>query len=250
MADSAKNSVGRTGPTVNDTGLSSTALEDACPTRRTPNYPPWVRNDLERDYYDSEWGVPVTNERGMFERVCLEGFQAGLSWYTVLSKRDGFRTVFAGFDPQVVAAFTEDDAERILQDERIIRNQLKVRATISNARLVLELRERAAAGDEHLAGFYLPNGMWVEPGLPAFIWSHLPERTITPSTVEQVPASDDVAQTMSKAFKKMGGKFLGPTSCYALMCAIGMVDAHLLDSHRRGVMGLFDERGYRLPLRV
>ena len=211
------------------------------------NYPAWVRNDLERDYYDTEWGVPVADERGMLERVCLEGFQSGLSWYTVLVKRPAFRELFANFVPDALVKFTNDDVERLLQDERIIRNRLKIQATISNALLTIELRDRAAAGDTSLAGFYLPNGQWVEPGLPAFIWSFLPERTITPRELSEVPAQDDVSAAMAKAFKKLGGKFLGPTSCYALMCAIGMVDAHLLDSHRRGVMGLFDENGRLLP---
>ena len=179
----------------------------------------------------------------MLERVCLEGFQAGLSWYTVLVKRPVFREVFADFVPEKLAAFTDDDVERLLHDKRIIRNNLKIRATVSNARLTLSLRERAAAGDESLAGFHLPNGLWVEPGLPAFIWSFLPESTITPKTLEEVPTQNDVSAAMSKAFKKLGGKFLGPTSCYALMCAIGMVDAHLLDSHRRGSSGLFTPEG-------
>ena len=155
-------------------------------------YPAWVRHDLERDYYDKEWGIPITHETGMLERVCLEGFQAGLSWYTVLVKRPVFREVFANFLPEKLAAFTDDDVERLLHDKRIIRNNLKIRATISNARLTLDLRERAAAGDESLAGFYLPNGLWVEPGLPAFIWSFLPESTITPSTLEEVPTQNDV----------------------------------------------------------
>ena len=206
-------------------------------------YPAWVRHDLERDYYDKEWGIPITHETGMLERVCLEGFQAGLSWYTVLVKRPVFREVFADFVPEKLAAFTDDDVERLLHDKRIIRNNLKIRATVSNARLTLSLRERAAAGDESLAGFHLPNGLWVEPGLPAFIWSFLPESTITPKTLEEVPTQNDVSAAMSKAFKKLGGKFLGPTSCYALMSAIGMVDAHLVDSHRRGSSGLFTPEG-------
>ena len=155
-------------------------------------YPAWVRHDLERDYYDKEWGIPITHETGVLERVCLEGFQAGLSWYTVLVKRPVFREVFANFLPEKLAAFTDDDVERLLHDKRIIRNNLKIRATISNARLTLE---------------------------------------------------NDVSAAMSKAFKKLGGKFLGPTSCYALMCAIGMVDAHLVDSHRRGSSGLFTPEG-------
>ena len=210
-------------------------------------YPAWVRNDLERDYYDEEWGVPITDETGILERICLEGFQAGLSWYTVLVKRPVFREVFAGFVPEKLITFTDDDVERLLKDERIIRNLLKIRATISNARLTLDLRKRAAAGDESLAGFYLPNGSWVEPGLPAFIWSFLPEETITPRSLDEVPTQDDVSENMAKAFKKLGGKFLGPTSCYALMCAIGMVDAHLTDSHRRGSSGLFTPEGKLRP---
>ena len=106
------------------------------------NYPAWVRNDLERDYYDTEWGVPVTDERGMLERVCLEGFQSGLSWYTVLVKRPAFRELFANFVPDALVKFTNDDVERLLQDERIIRNRLKVQAAIFNARQILQLQQQ------------------------------------------------------------------------------------------------------------
>lgn len=210
-------------------------------------YPDWVRHDIERAYYDTEWGVPVTDERGVFERVCLEGFQAGLSWYTILSKREAFREAFAHFDPEAVAAFTDETVECLMQDKRIVRNRLKIRAAVSNAKLTLELRARAEAGKEPLAGFTLPNGMEVAPGLPAFIWSYLPAQTIIPHTLEQIPVQDVTSGKMARDFKRLGGKFLGPVSCYALMCALGMVDAHLLDSHRRGVSGLFTPLGDRLP---
>ena len=132
-------------------------------------YPAWVRNDLERDYYDTEWGVPVTDERGMLERVCLEGFQSGLSWYTVLVKRPAFRELFANFVPDALVKFTNDDVERLLQDERIIRNHLKIQATISNALLTIELRDRAAAGTPRWRAFICQMVSGLSPGCqPSF----------------------------------------------------------------------------------
>ena len=110
----------------------------------TPNYPTWVTNNLLRDYYDTEWGVPVTDERGLFEALSLEAFQVGLSWHTILARREAFRRAFEGFDPERIAAFTEQDVVRLLEDEGIIRNERKIRAVISNARLTLRMRELAA----------------------------------------------------------------------------------------------------------
>lgn len=123
----------------------------------TPSYPMWVTDELLRDYYDTEWGMPVTDERGIFEALSLEAFQVGLSWRTILARREAFRRAFEGFDPERVAAFTNQDVARLLQDEEIIRNERKIRAVISNARLALRMRELAAtprdayAEDIHLS---------------------------------------------------------------------------------------------------
>ena len=116
----------------------------AKPLENTPNYPTWVTDELLRDYYDTEWGMPVTDERGLFEALSLEAFQVGLSWRTILARREAFRHAFEGFDPERVAAFTDQDVARLLQNEDIIRNERKIRAVISNARLTLRMRELAA----------------------------------------------------------------------------------------------------------
>lgn len=206
--------------------------------------PIWANDDgLMRDYYDTEWGVPVVSEKGVFERACLEGFQAGLSWRTILVKREAFRAVFAGFDPDVVATFNEDDVVRLSQDARIIRHPGKIRAAISNAQATLKLRERAASGEEGLQGFTLRNGLKVEPGLPALVWGFMPEHSPAPSSFAEVPTQDETSASLAKALKKNGFKFIGPTSAYALMEAIGLVDTHLVSSHRRGVSKLWDVNG-------
>lgn len=249
----------------------------------TPNYPTWVTNDLLRDYYDTEWGVPVTDERGLFEALSLEAFQVGLSWHTILARREAFRRAFEGFDPERIAAFTDRDVARLLEDEGIIRNERKIRAVISNARLTLRMRELAATpqgasaedirlplispactptpttvdsaeapnarrrrvralGHEELERMHeraLPDGTRVPGGLPAWLWSFAPSETITPRTLDEIPTGTAESALLAKSFKALGGVFLGPVTAYALMCAVGMVDAHLLDSHRRGCSGLF-----------
>lgn len=206
--------------------------------------PIWANDDgLMRNYYDTEWGVPVVSEQGVFERACIEGFQAGLSWRTILVKREAFREVFAGFDPDVVATFTEDDVVRLAQDARIIRHTGKIRAAISNAQATIALRERAAAGEEGLQGFTLRNGLDVAPGLPALVWGFMPEHSPAPRVLSDIPTQDTTSAALAKALKKNGFKFIGPTSAYALMEAIGIVDTHLIDSHRRGVSKLWDAHG-------
>jgi DNA-3-methyladenine glycosylase I len=159
-------------------------------------------------YHDEEWGFPVLDERGLFERMSLEAFQSGLSWRTVLLKRDAFREVFADFDPDVVASFRHADVERLLGDERIIRNRRKIEATIANA---------AAAVDTRVAG---------EP-LDALIREHTPAPRDAPASWGDVPAT--VAETVSLAreLKRRGFRFVGPTTLYALMQACGLVDDHL-----------------------
>lgn len=207
--------------------------------------PAWAEtNTLMRDYYDTEWGVPVTTEQGVYERLCLEGFQAGLSWQTILVKRPAFREVFEDFNPVMVARFTDADVERLTHDARIIRHHGKIRAAIANARATLEVRTRAASGDQALQGFEIPRSgmspLHIEPGLPALVWSFKPEATPRPRVLADIPTQDALSASLAKRLKAEGFKFIGPTSAYALMEAIGIIDTHLVDSHRRGVSGLYE----------
>lgn len=184
--------------------------------------PPWAATDpLLRDYYDTEWGMPVRDEQGLFERLSLEAFQAGLSWELVLRKREGFRAAFAGFDPERVAEFGEGDVEKLLENPEIIRNRRKIEAVIRNARAVLVLRE--------------------DGGLVDLIWSHQPAENLAPETLADIPSRSPESEALSKALKKAGLTFVGPVMCFALMEAIGMVDTHLLGSHRRGTSGVWGE---------
>ncbi|MFS2156779.1 DNA-3-methyladenine glycosylase I [Pseudomonas sp. Pseusp122] len=182
--------------------------------------PPWAATDLLlKHYYDTEWGMPIHDERGLFERLSLEAFQSGLSWLTILRKREAFRAAFAQFDPDKVAAFDQDDIARLMNDVGIIRNRAKILATINNARATIKLRE--------------------DGGLADFIWSFKPLVTPTPRTIEDVPTTSAESLAMSKALRKRGFSFVGPTTMFALMEAIGMVDTHLLDSYRRGSSGIW-----------
>ncbi|GAB3118815.1 DNA-3-methyladenine glycosylase I [Glaciibacter psychrotolerans] len=182
--------------------------------------PTWAATDpLMRDYYDTEWGVPVRDEHGLFERISLEAFQAGLSWATILKKRPAFRSAFDGFDPDVVAGYTERDVERLLGDARIVRNRLKVNATITNARATIALR--------------------ADGGLVDFVWSFQPAETPHPHTSAEVPTQSVESVALSKALRARGFAFVGPTTMFALMEAIGIVDTHLLGSHRRGSSGVW-----------
>ncbi len=184
--------------------------------------PAWAATtDLLRHYYDTEWGMPVRDEQGLFERLSLEAFQAGLSWELVLRKREGFRAAFAGFDPERVAEFGEGDVEKLLENPEIIRNRCKIEAVIRNARAVLELRE--------------------DGGLVDLIWSHQPAENLAPETLADIPSRSPESEALSKALKKAGLTFVGPVMCFALMEAIGMVDTHLLGSHRRGTSGVWGE---------
>ena len=151
----------------------------------TPSYPTWVTDELLRDYYDAEWGMPITDERGLFEALSLEAFQVGLSWRTILARREAFRRAFEGFDPERVAAFTDQDIARLLQDEDIIRNERKIRAVISNARLTIRMRELAAVPHETYAeDIRLPSSF---PLLPQPLRIAL--RRQTPAVVEFVPSA-------------------------------------------------------------
>ena len=182
--------------------------------------PAWAATDpLLREYYDTEWGMPVRDERGLFERLSLEAFQSGLSWATILRKRPAFRAAFADFDPDAVAAFDERDVDRLLTDPGIVRNRRKVEATVANARATVALR--------------------AEGGLPALVWSFRPADTPRPTTYAEVPTTSPESVALAKALKSRGFRHVGPTTMFALMEAVGIVDTHLLGSHRRDTSGVW-----------
>lgn len=184
--------------------------------------PAWAAVDpLLRDYYDSEWGMPVRDETGLYERITLEAFQSGLSWATILRKRPAFRSAFDGFDPELVARYDDNDVERLMADPGIVRNRRKIEAAITNARATLDLR--------------------AEGGLVRLVWGFKPEQTPTPHAHTDVPTTSPESVALSKALRSKGFVFVGPTTMFALMEAIGMVDTHLMDSHRRGSSGVWPE---------
>jgi DNA-3-methyladenine glycosylase I len=172
-----------------------------------------------REYYDTEWGMPVRDERGVFERLSLEAFQSGLSWRTILAKRPAFRAAFADFDPDVVAVFGDDDVERLMADAGIVRNRAKIRATITNANATIALR--------------------ADGGLADLVWSFRPDATPAPRTIAEVPTTSEASVALSTALRKRGFAFVGPTTMHALMEALGIVDTHLVGSHRRGTSGVW-----------
>ncbi|MCW2762047.1 MAG: DNA-3-methyladenine glycosylase [Marmoricola sp.] len=177
---------------------------------------PWASSPgTMRDYHDTEWGVPVDGERGLFERLSLEGFQAGLSWSTILNKRDRFREVFHDFDVDRVAAMTDEDLEVLMSDTGIVRNRAKIQTTRKNALAAIALRE--------------------DGGLESFIDGFRPEKDPEPRNGSDVPAITPESTALSKALRKRGFGFVGPTTVHALMEATGLVDTHLLGCHRRGV---------------
>jgi DNA-3-methyladenine glycosylase I len=182
--------------------------------------PAWAATDpLLRDYYDTEWGMPVRDERGLFERLSLEAFQSGLSWVVILRKRPAFRAAFDGFDPDTVAGYDEADVERLLADPGIVRNRRKIEATIGNARATVALRE--------------------DGGLVDLVWSYRPAKTPAPRTQADVPTTSPESLALSVELRRRGFRFVGPTTMHALMEAVGIVDTHLLDSHRRGSSGVW-----------
>jgi DNA-3-methyladenine glycosylase I len=182
--------------------------------------PVWASVDpLLREYYDTEWGMPVRDERGLFERISLEAFQSGLSWATILRKRPAFRTAFDDFDPDTVACYGEADVARLMADAGIVRNRRKIEATITNAQATVGVRD--------------------EGGLVDLVWSFRPSQTPAPTTYADVPTSSPESVALAKALRRRGFTFVGPTTMYALMEAIGMVDTHLVSSHRRGSSGLW-----------
>ncbi|WP_329040367.1 DNA-3-methyladenine glycosylase I [Streptomyces sp. NBC_00178] len=177
---------------------------------------PWgLSTDDYLAYHDTEWGRPVHGDDALFERLCLEAFQSGLSWLTILRRREGFRSAFAGFSIPAVAKFTDADRERLLADPGIIRNRAKVDATLANARV--------------LAG-------WSPGELDALIWSYAPDPASRPAprTLGDVPAVTPESTALAKALKKRSIRFVGPTTAYALMQACGLVDDHLADCVARG----------------
>ena len=163
-------------------------------------------------YHDDEWGRPVADDRAMFERMALEGFQSGLSWLVILRKRDGFRTAFEQFDLATVAGYDEGDIERLLGDERIVRNRAKIEATIANARAALDLDGGLCAHVQRFAPVSVP---------PA------------PRTLADVPSQSEQSKALAKDLRKRGFRFVGPTTLYALMQATGIVNDHLADCWRR-----------------
>lgn len=174
---------------------------------------PWCGSDpLYRSYHDTEWGVPLHDESRLFEMLTLEGAQAGLSWLTILRKREGYRRAFAGFDIKKVAAFTDEDVARLLNDSGIVRNRLKVASTISNARASLAIQENHGSLDRYLWSFV--------GGVPLRNqWRAMAE----------IPARTPLSDAMSKELKRNGFRFVGSTICYAFMQATGMVNDHLTD---------------------
>lgn len=168
-----------------------------------------------RAYHDLEWGVPVRDERHLFELLVLEGAQAGLSWATILHKRDGYRRAFLGFDPAIVAAFGPDDAARLLGDAGIVRNRAKISAAIDNARGVLALHEAGSTLVDHLWSFV--DGVQLVNRFEA---------------LGEIPAETDVSRAMSRDLRRRGFRFVGPTICYALMQSAGLVNDHEVGCYR------------------
>jgi DNA-3-methyladenine glycosylase I len=166
-------------------------------------------------YHDEEWGVPSHDDRHLFELLTLEGAQAGLSWSTILRKREGYRKAFAGFDPAKVARFGPKDVERLLRDPGIVRNRLKVESTVENAGRVLEVQDELGSFDAYLWAFV--DGEPIVGG-----WRSLSE----------LPAETPLSKTLSKDLKKRGFRFVGPTIVYAFMQAVGMLDDHTVDCFR------------------
>ena len=174
---------------------------------------PWALGTADYiAYHDQEWGQPVRSDAGIFERLSLEAFQSGLSWLTILRKRENFRAAFGGFDPQTVAGFGPADEARLLADAGIVRNRAKIRAVMGNARATLD----------------------VPGGLAALVWRYAPPPGPAPVTLADVPASTPASQACARELRKLGFSFVGPVTVYAAMQACGVVDDHLAGCFRRG----------------
>jgi DNA-3-methyladenine glycosylase I len=173
-------------------------------------------DELYVRYHDQEWGRPVTDDRRLFEKICLEGFQSGLSWITILRKRDNFRNAFKDFDPQVVSRFGARDVQRLLKDAGIVRHRGKIESTINNAKRALELSEETGS-------------------LAAYFWSWEPDASSRPKRISRdaIMSTTDRSIALSKDLKKRGWTFVGPTTCYAFMQAMGLVNDHVDDCYVR-----------------
>lgn len=174
-----------------------------------------VSNPLEREYHDKEWGVPQHDDRMLFEMLTLEGAQSGLSWSTILAKREGYKKAFDQFNAKKIAKYDDKKVEELVQDERIVRHKLKIQATINNAKCFLEIQKEFGSFD-------------------AYIWSFVEGKPIINQwqVMSDVPSSTKESEAMSKDLKKRGFKFVGPTTCYAFMQAVGMVNDHLVSCFR------------------
>jgi len=199
-----------------------TTITDSC----SALLPPWAERDpVGQAYYFDEYGVAVTDERGLFEFVALEVFVVGLSWLTVLRRRDAMREAFAGFEVDVVAAFDEADVSRLMADDRMIRNERKIRGVIANARAAVELR--------------------ADGGLPATVWSVQPEATPTPTTIDEVPTTSEAGDKLAELLHAKGFTGIGPTTMHALLGAAGVLDLHLVGSPGRNRTLLWTRTGRR-----
>ena len=190
---------------------------------------PWSGTDpLYIHYHDTEWGVPHADDRRLFEKLILEGFQAGLSWITILRKREAFRAAFSSFDAERIVRYGEKDIARLMADAGIVRNKLKIEATIDNARAYLALRKKTT--------------------LAAFIWSHMEDGPVLNhfQSMKEVPAVTPESTRISKALKKEGFRFVGPTTIYAYMQSVGLVNDHLVSCPRHAACETMHHR-FRRP---
>ena len=180
----------------------------------------WAKTDLMVEYHDQEWGVPLHEDRGLFELLMLEGAQAGLSWETILKKREGYREAFDNFDAEKIAAYGRDKVEELLKDPGIVRNRLKVQAFVHNAAAFLTVQQQFGSFD-------------------AYVWKVVGGKTVRNAwkDLAQVPAKTDLSDTLSAGLKRQGFKFVGPTVCYAFLQAAGLVNDHLVDCFRYGEVG-------------
>jgi len=175
-----------------------------------------LKDELYKDYHDQEWGVPVHDDVRWFEKIILDGAQAGLSWYTILVKRENYRRAYEQWDIERIAAYGQDDYERLMADPGIVRNKLKIRASITNAQAFLKIQEAFGSFDR-------------------YIWQFTDNQTIVnhPRTLSEVPATSPASDALSQDLKQRGFKFVGSTICYAFMQAAGMVDDHLVSCWRK-----------------
>jgi DNA-3-methyladenine glycosylase I len=187
---------------------------------------PWPKDDpLYVAYHDEEWGVPEYDDRALYEKLMLDGFQAGLSWITILRKRENFRRAFAGFEPEKIARFTPKKVERLMQDAGIVRNRAKIEGTVLSAKAWIEVMEKG-------------------PGFSQFLWDFVDGRPKVNRfrSIKEVPAATDISQAMSKELAARGFKFCGPTIVYAFMQAVGMVNDHLVTCHRHAACAKLGKR--------